>query len=134
MTERENSVREELDRKYTVLRRTLPATDPNLVYFLGDSAEWQTWSEHSGKIPTVRLNAGLFWWPALRRFSIAKEKLMFLGLPVDSSYARALGVEKVGTCDTKRASEFAGNAMHLSNIALVQLVVLSCFGETASTP
>ena len=102
-------------------------TDPDACYFLGDSAGYRTWSCVSGKIPTLRMTGGLYWWPFLGRFSVPKEKLLFLGFPVEPCYATSLDVPLVGAADEHRASELAGNAMHLPSVALVELIALSCF-------
>ena len=132
LTERENGVRITLDKKYRELAGQNAENDIDLCYFLGDSADYQTWSYHSGRIPTMRLNNGLFWWPALKRFSIPKEKLLFLGMPVDHVLTQSLGVPCLGATEVDRAAVLAGNAMHLGNVALIELLTFSCFGEIAA--
>ena len=122
-------MKEQLDLEYRSLHGVGPDNDFDAVYFLGDSAGYRTWSVLSNKIPTLRMASGLFWWPALQRFSTDKEKLSFLGMPVDPAHCEAMGVPCMGTLDSLRALQFAGNAMNLSNVAVAELVALCCFAE-----
>ncbi|CAE7853058.1 unnamed protein product [Symbiodinium necroappetens] len=66
---RELLCKQQLDDKYLNQRAQHPSRNPNLVYYLGDSAEYCTWSAKSDKIPTYRLGArsGLYWLPGQGR-------------------------------------------------------------------
>ena len=129
LTQRENEVRQTLDDRYAALTGRTAVNDADLCYYLGDSAEYQTWSAISNKIPTMRNRGGIIWWPHLMRFTVPRERLLYLGMPVDASYCAGLGVPIMGTSDEQRSADFAGNAMHLMNVALVELIVLSSFAE-----
>ena len=130
LTDREKAAIAELDHKYEQLYPgSSPRADPDLVYFLGDNPwSWSpTWSATSRKIPTFRLNDGLYWFPAHKRPMCGKDKLSALGMPVEPSFCEQMGVKPVGIQDSHRASLLAGNAMHFMTVATVQLVGLSCF-------
>ena len=120
-----------LNSKYQERTGMKPESDPDLVYFLGDSAWWSnSWSAVSGKIPTMRCNAstGIFWLPSQRRWLTAKEKLTSMGWPCTPEVADSMNVPLVGACDTKRASDLLGNSMHFTTAGIMQLIALSCFG------
>ncbi|CAE7219854.1 unnamed protein product [Symbiodinium sp. CCMP2456] len=77
LSPREREVMTRLDQTYERLYGVRPGTQPDLVYFLGDSAERQNWSARSGKLPTFRRNAvsGKYWYPAAQRWLTNPEKL-----------------------------------------------------------
>lgn len=107
-----------------------PETNPNLCFFLGDSASYCTWSAASNKLPTFRrMNHGLYWFPHHRRWMMAVDKLAALGFPTSKPYADAMCVMPVPIRDAKRSSTLSGNCMHLANVALIELVGLVCFGK-----
>ena len=112
-----------------------PATDKNLVVFLGDDPRWTlNWSAVSKRVPTMRLNArtGKLWFPKLNRWLVARERLAMLGWPVTDSMADAMSVPVIPARDSLRAGDLAGNAMHLPSVALAQLLALSCFAPIAA--
>ena len=136
LTDREKAAIDELDHRYERLYPGCsPRSDPDLVYFLGDNPwSWSpTWSAISGRIPTFRLNDGLYWFPAHKRAMCAKDKLSALGMPVDHWYCEQMGVKPVGIEDSQRAYLLAGNAMNFMTVAIVQLIGLSCFRKCSST-
>ena len=130
LTNREELVRAELDCKYEVKYKRPAASNKDLVYFLGDSAEYCSWSARSAKIPTYRLNSssGHYWLPHLNRVMTQKERLVSMGFPVATEMAEAMNVPKLGAADCRRAADILGNSMHLQTCGIMQLVALSCFG------
>lgn len=135
LTFRENKTRMEWDRLY--LERTgRPASEnPQLVYFLGDDSSYgESWSAHSDKIPTYRVNCRscLFWLPCWRRFLTQKEKLISMGWPSTREVSEAMGIPMIGCTDVKRAADLVGNAMHWQSSGVLQLICLACFGPSSS--
>lgn len=123
-----------LDREYARSGQTsLPSSNPDLVYFLGDSLKWKCWSAKSKKLPTFRRNAGLFVRRSSMRLLTPQDKLAALGFPVSQELANAMLVNQFPCLDLERSASHVGNGMHLQNCAVVLLVGLSCFGKT-STP
>ncbi|CAK9031406.1 Uncharacterized protein SCF082_LOCUS19629 [Durusdinium trenchii] len=114
----------------------VPATlDEDLIVFLGDNPGYSlTWSLN-GKIPCYRVNAksGLHWSPRFQRFLTSKEKLATLGWPVTPEICTSMRAPIIPTLDVKRASDLAGNGMHLSNVGTAQILALTCFGLASST-
>ena len=105
--------------------------DEDLIVFLGDNPSFMlTWSASSNKIPCFRNNRGLFWIPSLTRWLTTQERLLCLGLPVYEDYAAALSVPMLPCRDLHRSASLIGNSMHLPSVAVVELVVLSCFGKS----
>ena len=127
---RENNCRQELDSKYIQRYGDLPATNSNLVYFLGDSAEYCSWSASSNKIPTYRLNSksGLYWIPRLNRWLTSKERLCSMSFPCIREIADAMNVPLLGATDAQRAADLCGNSMHFTTCGIMQLISLVCFG------
>lgn len=127
---RELLCKQQLDHKYTQLRGRHPCQNPNLVYYLGDSAEYCTWSAPSGKIPTYRTTArsGLYWLPSQDRWLTSKERLCSMGFPCTHEVAEAMEVPMLGATDIQRASDLCGNSMHFTTCGIMQLISLSCFG------
>ena len=76
LNQREYITAKDLDHKYERRFQLSPALDIDLVYYLGDSAEYCTWSAVSRKISTFRRSSGLFWIPSQRRFLTGREKLL----------------------------------------------------------
>ena len=58
-----------------------------------------------------------------------REKLCSLGFPASPDQASGMGVGILPVVEPARADQFSGNAMHFSNVAVVQLVALSCFAR-----
>ena len=112
-----------------------PCMDADLVFFLGDRATYsRIWSAVSGKLPTYRRNPGKYWYPHARRWLLPVDKLASMGLPVTEATADMMGVPVLPVLDPKRASSIQGNAMHFSNIAVVLLLGLTCFGPNIEEP
>ena len=130
LTEREDETRARLDEKYLTKYGSLASNDQNLVYFLGDSAEYCSWSAASLKIPTYRMNSktGKYWMPAHHRWLTAKERLCSMGFPCTPEIARSMDVPMLGAKDAKRAADLCGNAMHFTSCGIMQLIALACFG------
>ena len=130
LSESEVRTKRGLDSKYITRFRSLPCNNRNLVYFLGDSAEFTSWSAVSQKIPTYRCNAatGKFWIPSQNRWMTSKEKLCSMGWPCTLETASVMNVPVIGAADTKRAADLVGNSMHFTQCATMQLIALSCFG------
>ena len=127
---RERQVLQAACRRYRLNFRRDPHKDENLFVFLGDSSARLSWSAVSKKLPTLRRNTGKLWHVPSRRWLTGRERLSTLGFPVDESTARAMGVSKPmpARC-SKRAALLAGNAMHLGNVAVMQLLGLVSFGR-----
>ncbi|CAE7496201.1 unnamed protein product [Symbiodinium necroappetens] len=91
LSPREREVMTRLDQTYERFYGVPPSMQPDLVYFLGDSAERQNWSAKSGKLPTFRRNAvtGKYWYPAARRWLTNPEKMLG-GTPEHLFYLLAL--------------------------------------------
>ena len=106
-------------------------TDPNLVYFLGDSLEWKSWSATSGKLPTFRRQSGLYLQRAKAKLLTPYDKLAAFGWPTSKEAAEALGVNIFPCLDLNRADSHTGNGMHLGNCGIAILVGISCFGRKA---
>ncbi|CAE7028680.1 unnamed protein product [Symbiodinium natans] len=120
--------------KYEARFRRRAADDPDLVFFLGDTARWCTWSACSRKIPTFRRGSGKFWYPASRRWLVASEKLAALGFPGTAASAAVLGLHVLPVTDPLRADSVYGNSMHFSNCQLMMLLAVTCFGPVAREP
>jgi len=104
-----------------------PVLFPWLVYFLGDDCkEYCCWSAISRAIPTFRVHAGLYWFPAFNRFMTPREKLAAMGFPVYPELADALRVPVMEIEDSHAMGMLAGNCMHFVNAAAILLVALSC--------
>ena len=67
------------------------------------------------------------WSVSRRRFLTGREKLLTLAFPCTKEVAGAMGVPELPCKDAKRCSLIAGNAMNFSNVAIIQMVALSCF-------
>ena len=130
LNQREVATKRELDAAYLERFHEFPSENPDLVYFLGDSAKYCSWSAVSGKIPTYRLNSatGKFWLPAWNRWLTAKERLVSMSFPVTLEMAEAMRTPVLGACDCKRAADMCGNSMHFVTAAAMQLIALCCFG------
>ena len=108
--------------------------DPDAVFYLGDNAaNRRTWSCVSNAIPTFRRSGGFFWLPAENRWLVSSEKMSALGFPMRQSTASCMGVRTVPSLDPLRASSMTGNGMHLSNISIILLIGLVCFGQSYDT-
>lgn len=131
---RERRVVKELDNAYRKkFTKQDPRSSPDNVYFLGDNPSFsKTWSCHSGKLPTFRRNMGFYYQRSTGKVMTSTDKLTALGWPTTKEVASSMLTSVLGTVDPKRAELMAGNAMHLSNVAIVVLVSLVCF--TKKTP
>ena len=129
LSHREAKVACELDEKYLLRTGHQPCTNPDLVYGLGDNADYCSWSAISGKIPTYRLStsSSKYWVPAMNRWLTSKERLLSMGFPVIGEVATAMRVPLIGASDVKRASDIIGNSMHLQTSGIFQLLSLACF-------
>ncbi|OLP75886.1 hypothetical protein AK812_SmicGene44254 [Symbiodinium microadriaticum] len=110
LTPREAQSKAVLDNKYRQRFHADPETDGNLVYNLGDNADWNTsWSACSGAVPTFRLGSSTakFWLPKYRRWLTCREKLVAMGFPVTAECAEALGTPAVFVSDV-RSSQLCG--------------------------
>ncbi|CAE7282950.1 desi2 [Symbiodinium necroappetens] len=132
LTQRELRSMGILDQKYREKFGREPHLDGNLVYHLGDNAEWTTnWSANSGALPTFRLGAATskFWLPRYRRWLTCREKLVAMGFPVTAECAHALGTPVVFVSDVRRAADILGNCMHFTTAGVMTnhaLVSLGC--------
>ena len=90
---REDAARRRLDARYMLKTQSLAHTDKSLVYFLGDNPKTfgNSWSATSKKVPTYRMNQGLYWIPSLDRWMTCKERLASMGWPVTSECAQSMG-------------------------------------------
>ena len=131
LNSRELTLVRQLDAEYMSRFKAPPEIDENIVYFLGDRFEWsKTWSVTSGKTPTFRRNKGLYIQRSSMRAMTPADKLAALGWPTSLETAGSMGVSRVPILDVQRGDLMAGNAMHLSNSAVVLLIGLSCFGRS----
>ncbi|CAE8625921.1 unnamed protein product [Polarella glacialis] len=108
-----------------------PEQDEDFCVYLGDSASNRlTWSAVSNRIPTFRMNSqsGKTFFPMFKRWMVGKERLASLGFPAHPIMAEAMCTPVVFATDPKRASDLAGNSMHLTTCAAAQCIALSCFG------
>ena len=128
----ELSTKQGLDSKYMNLYQQRPMSNNNLVYFLGDSAAYCSWSASSQKIPTYRLNSksGKYWLPAQQRWMTSKERLCSMGFPCVKEVAESMHVPMLGATDAARAADMCGNAMHFTTCGIMQLISLACFGPS----
>eukprot|EP00439_Symbiodinium_sp_Y106_P042224 s213_g5.t1 len=136
LNERENNCRQALDAKYVSRYKQLPWENPNLVYYLGDSETYCTWSACSSKIPTYRVGArsAVYWLPSQRRWLTAKERLCSIGYPCIPEIADAMKVPTMGATDVQRAADICGNSMHFTTCGIMQLIALACFGPKDVSP
>lgn len=125
---REKKVVSHLMQKYRNLWRRDPKKDKDLFMYLGDNPRNRvTWTAVSRKISTFRVGCGKHWHCASNRWLTGREKLACLGYPVTPDAAHAMGCPVLPIRCTKRASQLAGNCMHFNNVAVMQLLCLSCF-------
>ena len=135
LTEREFSTKCQLDCDYYGKFGSPACDNPDLVYHLGDSAQYRCWSATSQKIPTYRVGSksSLYWLPYHQRWLTGKERLLTMGWPVIPEVADAMGCPMVGASDRQRAQDLAstaGNGFHFQTSGILQLISLSCFGRT----
>ncbi|CAE7902010.1 unnamed protein product [Symbiodinium necroappetens] len=129
LSERELSTKQGLDFRYVERYGALPSSNPELVYYLGDTAEYCTWSAVSSAIPTYRRNKhAKYWLPSMQRWMTAKERLVSMGFPCTKELAESMSVPALGATDVARAGDLLGNAMHFTTCGIMQLIALSCFG------
>ena len=133
LSTREAQTKSDLDAKYFQKMGEPSYRNPNLVYGLGDSAAFCSWSASSGKVPTFRLStsSAKYWLPAYSRWMTSKERLVAMGFPVVQSMAQALQVPLVGASGRKRAADLIkviGNSMRLQTCGVFQLLALACYG------
>ena len=76
-----------------------------------------------------RVGTGKHWCCSRHRWLTGRQKLGTLGFPISNEVAQSMGVPPVPVRCTKRAEHVAGNAMHFSNVAIMQLIALSCFAQ-----
>ena len=129
LNERESLLLYQLDTEYIRKFGEEPSANPSLFYFMGDRFEWsKTWTATSGSLPTYRRNnAFLIYRPTLRLVAPA-EKLASLGWPVTQACADAMFTKVLPSMDFQRCDHVVGNSMHLTCVATIMLVALSCFG------
>ena len=127
--DRELKTKQGLDSRYLRKFNRLPSSNHELVYYLGDSAEYCTWSAVSSAIPTYRHNKhAKYWVPSVQRWMTAKERLVSMGFPCTKEVAESMSVPVLGATDVARAGDLCGNAMHFTTCGIMQLIALSCFG------
>ena len=131
LTHRETQTAVALADSYRQQFGEAAVSNKDLVFFLGDNADYQTWSATSNKIPCFRMAGGLFWYPYFGRFMVPADKMAALALPTNDEYAAVMGVPKLLVTDNLRCIAHLGNCMHFSTVALVELVTLVSFGERA---
>ena len=130
LNDRERQLVRQLDADYAKRFHKDPASDPDLVYFLGDRYEFaRTWSAVSGAIPTFRKNRGKYLFRAKMCFLGHRDKLASLGWPMTSESASAMLTTVLPALDPQRSDCMAGNSMHLTCAALVLLTGLVCFAK-----
>ena len=134
LTASETRTKQGLDAAFMRRFNALPSSRADLVYFLGDSAEYQSWSAVSHMIPTYRVNskASKYWLPAQRRWMTGKERLCSMGFPCTKEIADSMHVPALGATDVARAADMCGNAMHFQVCGIMQLLALVCFGPAES--
>lgn len=135
LSSREARTMVELNERYEQKYKQPATSNPNLVYGLGDNADFQSWSAGSGKVPTYRLSTSnsRYWLPSHQRWMTAKERLISMGWPVCPAMSHALDVPLIGASDPKRAFDLIkviGNSMHLQSTGVLQLIALACFGPS----
>ncbi|CAE7660258.1 unnamed protein product, partial [Symbiodinium necroappetens] len=129
LTPREEETLRSLDTSYIERFGRHPASDADLFYCLGDNASFsKTWSAVSGKLPTFRRSGGVMLQRSTETVMSGCDKLAALGWPVTPEQALNMGCSQMPCRDPRRADQVAGNAMHLSNAALILLLGLACFG------
>ena len=125
----------QLDLDYVHMYHKNPAEVEDLIYFLGDRYEHtRTWSAASGRNPTYRRNSGFYLHRASLRIMTPCDKLASMGWPVTEEAAEAMGTRPLPVVDVERSASLVGNAMHLTQIAVILLLGLSCFGRLEHGP
>ena len=107
--------------------------DPDLCMNLTDNKGWGSWSAVSGKVPTLRTNGGLLWFPYYKRWMLAVEKLALQGVPVETKFAEAMRMKPLPVRDVHRASSLIGNSMNMIAVATFQGIALACVGAAPGT-
>ena len=131
LNERERQLVRQLDVDYFRLTGHDPASDENLLYFLGDRYEFsRTWSAVSGSIPTYRTNTGKYLFRKDMTFLSHVDKLSSLWWPMTSACAAEMGTSPLPALDPQRADCMAGNSMHLTVATAVLLMGLICFAKS----
>ena len=135
LTSRERVALDEYILKYFERTGRAAESDEDLFVFLGDNPSYSlTWSLN-GKLPTYRMNSrsGLLWNCKHKRWLTGKERLCSLGWPVLPNMSERMECPQVGSLDVKRATDLAGNSMHMFNCGVVQAIALAAFGPSATT-
>lgn len=129
LTQREKETAAALNARFQEQFGRNAELEPALVYHLGDSATFGSWSAVSGRIPTYRVGAksSVYWLPHYKRFLTAKEKLISMGWPSVPEIASSMHVPLFGASDPRRAGDLLGNAMHMQICGLMQLLALVSF-------
>ena len=130
LSDSELDCKRRLDSKYLARFNSPPFQNRQLVYFLGDSADYCSWSAISKKIPTYRLNqkTSKYWLASCGRWMTSKERLCSMGFPCTVELAQAMQVPLLGARDAARAADLLGNSMHFTSCGILQLIALACFG------
>ena len=97
-------------------------TDPLCVFDLSQSIERLSISR--GMLPTLRTQSERLWSPMQKRWMTFAERLACMGYPVYSDLAAAARVP-IDTISPKGPRFSVGNAMHVANLGIIVLVVLS---------
>ena len=96
LNERERQLVRQLDLDYAHKFQQDPATNENLIYFLGDRYEYcRTWNAVSNSIPTYRTNTGKY---------LARSKMVFLVYSRQTGFSRLAGVAR--DCQRARYNRF----------------------------
>ena len=134
LTKREKKALADYELEYWRRTGCSAVTDEDMFVFLGDDPTYSlTWS-FNGRLPTYRMNSrsALLWSCKCKRWLTGKERLCSLGWPVLQPVASAMSCPMIPALDVKRASDLAGNSMHMLNTGVMQLLALCCVGPSES--
>jgi len=76
------------------------------------------------RVPTFRLHAQMYYFPAAQRWLTTREKLAMMGWPVYPSLAAAANVPLMAP-SFREGRHMLGNAMHLPSVYVVLLTALA---------
>lgn len=128
LNRREQQLVRQLDLSFLIQYGMNPCFFENLFFFLGDRFEWcKSWSAHSGVLPCFRKNGAKYIQRSTMKAMTAQDKLSSLGWPVTPGCAKQMGTTEMPILDPRRASQMAGNSMHLSVAGIVLLVGMCCY-------
>ena len=104
----------------------------DLVCHLGDSpgTGWCTWSNCSGRVPTLRRSSGIMWSASAGRQLLMKELYTAMGFAALPECAAVAGVAPYNVWGYRSSYNHVraalGNSQHVANIGIFSLCAMAC--------